>query len=450
MKKLLIALMLLTAHTVFGASFSGNLETADESQGPLYLMPRESMTYSLSGFGTGTISLQRANPSTMSWETIQDFSADTSATYYNETNEPQRIRWFVKVTASGAIAATLADVDGDVIKDVLYHPYQSGRVTLSINDQAKIVAPNGIVSSGSQTITGDLSVSGEILVGDGAAGNPSIAWSAAPTLGFYRVGSTATGVAGVLGVADGTSSAPGLAFSGDLNTGVYRSIADGIGIVAGGEVMIDARAAGTIAYGSATADVHTFNGAQTVYDAADGGTYLLSKQEATGILQVTGDDAADQGGNILLYGAGHANGGDIVLRSAANAYLTVDQSASLLQLGLASTGDVAILGDALGFFGVSAAARASAYTQTYSTADKTHAARTAAALTVTDGAGTNDGTIGAIGAGAVDTAAALQADVIAAIQELADQIGKLAADQADTAQFVNSIADDLQAYGLGQ
>jgi len=83
----------------------------------------------------------------------------------------------------------------------------------------------------------------------------------------------------------------------------------------------------------------------------------------------------------------------------------------------------------------------SAYTQTYSTADKTHAAPTAATLTVTDGAGTNDNTIGAITA---------DASVIAAVQELADEINKLVADLADVKQLVNSVIDDLQALGIVQ
>ena len=80
-----------------------------------------------------------------------------------------------------------------------------------------------------------------------------------------------------------------------------------------------------------------------------------------------------------------------------------------------------------------------AYTQTYATADKTHANPTAATLTVSDGAGTNDGTIGAITG---------DASVIAAVQELADQINKLVADVADVKQIVNSVIDDLQTFGL--
>lgn len=80
-----------------------------------------------------------------------------------------------------------------------------------------------------------------------------------------------------------------------------------------------------------------------------------------------------------------------------------------------------------------------AYTQTYATADKTHANPTAATLTVTDGAGTNDNTIGAITA---------DASVIAAVQEIADEINKLVADVADVKQLVNSVIDDLQTLGI--
>lgn len=79
------------------------------------------------------------------------------------------------------------------------------------------------------------------------------------------------------------------------------------------------------------------------------------------------------------------------------------------------------------------------YTQTYATADRTHAAPTAAVLTVADGAGTNDNTIGAITA---------DASVIAAVQELADEINKLVADVADAKQMINALVDDLQALGI--
>jgi hypothetical protein len=93
----------------------------------------------------------------------------------------------------------------------------------------------------------------------------------------------------------------------------------------------------------------------------------------------------------------------------------------------------------LGFWNATPVVQPSAYTQTYATADKTHSNPTAAALTVADGAGTNDGTIGAI----TDNAS-----TIAAVQELAAQINKLVTDLADVKQLVNSVIDDLQAVGV--
>ena len=86
-----------------------------------------------------------------------------------------------------------------------------------------------------------------------------------------------------------------------------------------------------------------------------------------------------------------------------------------------------------GVFNVTAAARASAYTQTYSTADKTHANMTSAAMPA-GGAGA--------AAGAWDTAANRDQ----AIAEFA----ALRNDVIDLKQLVNSIIDDLQLYGLLQ
>lgn len=96
-------------------------------------------------------------------------------------------------------------------------------------------------------------------------------------------------------------------------------------------------------------------------------------------------------------------------------------------------------GSKIGFYGAAPVVQRSAYTQTYATADRTHAAPTASTLTLADGVGTTDNTIGAITA---------DASVVAAVQELADEVNKLVADLADVKQLVNSVIDDLQALGL--
>lgn len=74
----------------------------------------------------------------------------------------------------------------------------------------------------------------------------------------------------------------------------------------------------------------------------------------------------------------------------------------------------------------------SAYTQTFSTADKTHAARTSSAVATTASTQT-------IPFGYTSQA---QADAIVAA------INAVRADLADTAAVVNALIDDLQALGL--
>jgi len=111
----------------------------------------------------------------------------------------------------------------------------------------------------------------------------------------------------------------------------------------------------------------------------------------------------------------------------------------------------------LGFFNATPIVQPSAYTQTYSTADKTHAARTAAALT-----DSISGSVGTTLAAIPDpsdspaTADALRDDLVAnvlpkirdALSSIADQVNKLRDDGLDTSQVVNALIDDIQALGL--
>jgi len=90
-------------------------------------------------------------------------------------------------------------------------------------------------------------------------------------------------------------------------------------------------------------------------------------------------------------------------------------------------------GPKLSFFGATLASRPSAYTQTYATADKTHAARTAAAI-----------------GDLVATSGGWGASTEANFDKISDAIDKLVADQQDTAKLVNAILDDLQTLGLLQ
>lgn len=96
----------------------------------------------------------------------------------------------------------------------------------------------------------------------------------------------------------------------------------------------------------------------------------------------------------------------------------------------------------LGFYNATPIVQPSAYTQTYATADKTHAAPTATTLTHTAVGGTADGTL-------VDcTSSYSEAAVEENFKELATTINLLIADVADVKQLVNSVIDDLQNLGL--
>jgi hypothetical protein len=105
----------------------------------------------------------------------------------------------------------------------------------------------------------------------------------------------------------------------------------------------------------------------------------------------------------------------------------------------------------IGLLGAAPVAQGSAYTQTFSTADKTHASPTAvnpAAVTeytphaagataVTSNAGTD-----------LDTTAAALNTLVDECQVLETELSAVIVDLADVKALVNSVIDDLQALGL--
>jgi hypothetical protein len=218
--------------------------------------------------------------------------------------------------------------------------------------------------------------------------------------------------------------------------------------------------------GAVVSGVWGTNGARYVATGSDVSSGASVSMKATGI-DIVGDDSSTESTNTFKthdgallrhmrpadthfrfglssdgkhqWGSGSATYDANLYRSAADTLKTDDKLvvAGEIELDAALNHD----GTTVGFYGVTPTTRPTAYTQTYSTADKTHAAPTAATLTVSDGAGTNDNTIGAITA---------DASVIAAVQEIADEINKLVADVADVKQVVNSIIDDLHSHGVAQ
>ena len=106
-------------------------------------------------------------------------------------------------------------------------------------------------------------------------------------------------------------------------------------------------------------------------------------------------------------------------------------------------GALAHVGSTLGVFNTTPAARTAAYTQTYATATRTHAAPTAATLTDSSG-GSADQTVAAV-SGTPD-----DATINNNFAEVTDEINKLIADLANIKQVVNSVIDDQQIYGFFQ
>lgn len=96
----------------------------------------------------------------------------------------------------------------------------------------------------------------------------------------------------------------------------------------------------------------------------------------------------------------------------------------------------------LGFYGTAPIAQRSAYTQTYSTANKTHDAL-AAANAMTGITSSSAGT-----ALAEPGATYVQATEQQNFRRIQDRLNELRTDMIDVKQLINSVIDDLQAYGL--
>lgn len=96
------------------------------------------------------------------------------------------------------------------------------------------------------------------------------------------------------------------------------------------------------------------------------------------------------------------------------------------------TGALAHTGTTVGLYSVTPATRPTAYTQTYATADKTHADPTATSVATTAAATLQFGY------------AEAQANAIPVA------INALIVDLADLKQLVNSLIDDLQTLGIAQ
>lgn len=103
----------------------------------------------------------------------------------------------------------------------------------------------------------------------------------------------------------------------------------------------------------------------------------------------------------------------------------------------------------LGFFNATPVVQRSAFTQTYSTADRTVANITSTAHTYPGSGNMFDAAAADLLINIrTDSTANAVADTVVNIKSLADNLNQCIADVTDAKQAINSIIDDLQALGL--
>ena len=210
---------------------------------------------------------------------------------------------------------------------------------------------------------------------------------------------------------------------------------------------IDLSASGTGTYDlilkDAVADALSIRRATTdviVFNTTTPSVTITPATTITGAL--TCSASASVGTTLGVTGILTSNGG-ITMGDAQNIILNATTGT---KIGTATT-------QKLGFFGAAPIVQAGAYTQTYATADKTHAAFTATSIAAVLPAAAPAGGAGTA-AGGWDTAANRDAAITTindlrtwAVEVDADYEALLV-DVADIKQLANSVIDDLQALGL--
>lgn len=159
----------------------------------------------------------------------------------------------------------------------------------------------------------------------------------------------------------------------------------------------------------------------------DSGLFINSS--ADGKLTISSDGAGTD--DITLSGK-VTHDDDVTMADAKN---IVVNATTGTKIGTATT-------QKLGFYNATPAVQPSAYTQTYATANKTHANPTGVDVAGLIPAGGTGAT-----AGAYDSAANRDT-MLTTVAEMKTTINALVADMADIKQLANSIIDDLQALGL--
>lgn len=241
------------------------------------------------------------------------------------------------------------------------------------------------------------------------------------SLGITGLAVTA-GTGGAVAIVGGATTTSGIGGAVSLTGGA------GVATDAGGAASVRGGVGGTGATGNGGAA--SIVGGAAVSTNGSGGAVAATGGVATGTgtggpVTITAGASAGAGGT----------GGSVNLASGAPAGGT-DGGVNVQTV---TTGK-------LGFFGVTAVVRQSAYTQTYSTADKTHAnptQQTVTAVANVTGATENY-------AFQDSSATVTQAEYRVFAKTCYLLFGQILADIADVKQLANAIIDDGQVYGLFQ
>jgi hypothetical protein len=220
---------------------------------------------------------------------------------------------------------------------------------------------------------------------------------------------------------------------GNTNTGTVNSVYGlRITICSPGAGAITTLYGAEISYYTATA-ITMYGLALPVNTGATGTSkYAIFVNDVSGA--ATNNYALYTKAGAVTFNASNAAEADFTVKMDTYSAIVVDTSADSLIL-------VNNVAGKLGFYGVAAIVQPSAYTQTYSTASKTHPNATAAALTDNTG-GTPSTTLAAI------EAIYTQATIADGFASLTAMTNKNTADILAVKQLVNAVIDDLQALGL--
>lgn len=287
-------------------------------------------------------------------------------------------------------------------------------VTTNANLTGPITSVGNATSIASQTGTGSTFAMSASPTFTGTVTAPAIVGSAS-SAGTLTLNSTSHATKGKINI--------GTSYYDEANQrlGLVKSTAgDRLG---GGSIDLNVTLNGGTEYNTAR-----IIGGSPFNNNADGWLTFWTRQSGTGTL--TERITLDGQGNIG-FGGVTAPGSLIHLAEGGNIQVGTTTGT---KIGTATN-------QKLGHYGVTPVVQPSAYTQTYSTADKTHANFTSADLT-----GITSSTTGS--ALAEPSATYTQSEMQQNFRRIQDQFNALRADVADLKQLVNSVIDDLQALGL--